>query len=266
MKYSTAHEDLQKVFRFPSKEFIGCSIDNIEDYKKIVSGPAYNDFTPRTMPGIKKDNIKPALDWLAEELYTFIHSEDTDFEAWHNKTCLAFCEQIKELYGKIPYGKAQKIVNMSFKYLFILNDSQKYVAKFKNCHMALDQYTLEWFIRYVLTKEDRKDISVTKIRETSWSKLCCGDNREEEYSYLWLQDRICKYLNGENSPYITEEGTHLSPLVAEFYIWPEMQMHLAMEDLYAQGGKEKNFREKSISDKITNLREFLDELESQYNL
>ena len=58
MKYSTAHKDLQKVFRFPSKEFINYSIDNPDDYEKIVSGPAYKDFTPRTMPGIKKERIK----------------------------------------------------------------------------------------------------------------------------------------------------------------------------------------------------------------
>lgn len=267
MKYSTAHEDLQKVFGFPSEEFLGRSIDEINDYKEIVSGPAYTDFSPRTMPGIKKEKVQPALDWLAKALYDFIHCpEDTDFETWHNETCLDFCNQIAHYYKEIPYGKAQKIVNMSFKYLFILNDSKKYVAKFKNCHMALDQYTLEWFIRYVLTKEERKDISVTKIRDTSWSKLCCGDTCEEEYSYLWIQDRICKYLNSENSPYITEEGNHLSPFFAEFYIWPEMKIHLAMEDLYARGGKEKDFKEKSIFDKVPDLRVLLDEFETQYSL
>ena len=164
MKYSSAHTELQKVFNFPSIRFKECSIDCLDDYERIVSGPAYKDFTPRTIAGLKKEKIQSALNWLAKELFDYIHSVDTDFEVWHKNTCLAFCEKINLCHGRIPYGKAQKIVNMSFKYLFCLNDSQKYDTKFKGCHMALDQYTLEWFIRVVLTKERHKHISVTKIR------------------------------------------------------------------------------------------------------
>ncbi len=259
MKYSASLKELQKVFAFPSKNFIDCSIDDIKDYKKIVSGPAYRDFTPRTIAGLKKEKIQPALDWLAAELYDFIHSEEENFEEWHYKTCSEFCEQIKTHYKEIPYGKAQKIVNMSFKYLFCLSDSQKFASRFKDCHMALDQYTLEWFIRFVLSKETHKHISVTKIRETSWSKLSCGSS-QEEYSYLWFQNEIRRYLSSEKSIYITEEGEHLGSLLAEFYIWPEMQLHIAMEALYSQGGNDKKFKNKSISEKIVDLRAFLDKL------
>lgn len=261
MKYSSSQKDLQIVFNFPSKNFADCSIDDIKDYEKIVSGPAYRDFTPRTIAGLKKEKIQPALDWLAKELYNFIHSDENNFETWHNRTCLTFCEQIAQYHGHIPYGKAQKIVNMSFKYLFCLNDSQKYALKFKDCHMALDQYTLEWFIRFVLTKEAHKNVSVTKIRETSWSKLSCG-NKQEQYSYLWFQNEIRKYLNSEKSIYITEDGIHLSSLLAEFYIWPEMQLHLAMESLYSQGGEDRGFKDKTICEKIADLRKFLDKLET----
>jgi len=260
MKYSAAHKELQKVFDFPSNGFADCSIDRFEDYKRIVSGPAYNDFMPRTISGLKKENINSALDWLAEKLYSYFKSADTDFEAWHKNTCLAFCEKINLCNVRIHYGKAQKIVNMSFKYLFCLNDSQNYAAKFRGCHMALDKYTLEWFIRFVLTKEKHKHISVTKIRETSWSKLTCGSS-EEEYTYLWFQSEIKKYLNSEKNIYITEGGEPLGSLLAEFYIWPEMQLHLAMEALYSRGGNDKDFKDKSIPDKIGELRTFLDKLE-----
>ena len=260
MKYSVAHKDLQKVFNFPSNKFADCSIDCLEDYERIVSGPAYKDFTPRTIAGLKKENIQPVLNWLAKEIFDYIHSDNPDFEFWHKNTCLEFCKKINLCYGSIPYGKAQKIVNMSFKYLFCLNDSQKYATKFRECHMALDQYTLEWFIRFVLTKEQHKHISVTKIRETSWSKLLCG-SCEEEYSYLWFQSEIKKYLKSEKSMYISEEGEHLGSLLAEFYIWPEMQLHIAMEALYSQGGNDKEFKNKSISEKIVDLRAFLDKLE-----
>lgn len=32
MKYSASHKELQKVFAFPSKNFIDCSIDDIKYY------------------------------------------------------------------------------------------------------------------------------------------------------------------------------------------------------------------------------------------
>lgn len=264
MKYSLAHKDLQEVFNFPTDKFSNCSIDNIESYRQVVSGPAYKDFTPRTNKGIKKDNIQLVLDWLAEEIFKYIHEECADFDDWHKKTCVAFCDKMEQCYGKILYGKAQKIVNMSFKYLFCFDDSQKYSAKFDKCHMALDQYTLEWFIRFVLTQEDLKHISISKIRETSWSKLACGD-KNEEYSYWWIQEKIRDYIKKGCAVYKTEEETCLSPFLAEFYIWSEMQMHLAMEALYARGGKDKDFKKEHIPSKILKMEEFLSEFKKQYN-
>ena len=71
MKYSSAHKELQKVFNFPSNRFKECSIDCLNDYERIVSGPAYKDFTPRTIAGLKKEKIQSALNWLAKELFDY---------------------------------------------------------------------------------------------------------------------------------------------------------------------------------------------------
>lgn len=54
----------------------------------------------------------------------------------------------------------------------------------------------------------------------------------------------------------------MGSLLAEFYIWPEMQLHLAMENLYSQGGNDKKFKDKTILEKIAELRIFLDTLEA----
>lgn len=82
-----------------------------------------------------------------------------------------------------------------------------------------------------------------------------------QFAHLWFQSEIKKYLKSEKSMYISEEGEHLGSLLAEFYIWPEMQLHIAMEALYSQGGNDKEFKNKSISEKIVDLRAFLDKLE-----
>ena len=51
-------------------------------------------------------------------------------------------ENIREIVKeKITYGKAQKIVNMSMKYLYFFDDAITYKKTvFENCHMAVDEY------------------------------------------------------------------------------------------------------------------------------
>ncbi len=259
MKYSSKHSELKSIVKFPSKEFEFCSIEDLNDYKKVVMGPAYTDFSPRTIAGMKRDNILSALGWLAEAIYNYFHSDEVNFNEWHKSICTEFCRKIEVMHGAIPYGKAQKIVNMSFKYLYCFNDSQKYATKFEECHMALDTYTLEWFIRYVLAD---KKIKVTPIREDSWSKLKCGENDREKYSYLWIQKLIRSYLFSEgNITYRDENGKVLSPFLAEFYIWKEMQLHMAMEELYAQiGADKKSFKKMSIPEKSAILQTLLEDI------
>ncbi len=263
MKYSSEHSKLREIFKFPSAEFLKCSIENPEDYKKIVHGPAYRDFTPRTMAGIKKENILQALDWLSKILFDYIHAENVNFNEWHKETCMELCHRIEELYGAIPYGKAQKIVNMSFKYLYCFDDSQKYAGQFEECHMALDSYTLEWFMRFVLNDKEHKHIKKTRIAENSWSKLVCGNNDKEEYSYLWFQNQIKNFLASDrNKVYVDENNEKLHPFQAEFYIWSEMQLHMAMEGLYSQGeydkSKKAEFKKMGVKEKAIELQKLLD--------
>ncbi len=262
MKYSTEHSALIKVFNFPLK---GYSIEREEDYKKVVCGPAYLDFTPRTMPGLREKNIENALVWLSKKLFEYIHAETVDFDSWHTATCEDFCDLIRSLHKEIPYGKAQKIVNMSFKYLYCFDDSQRYSHKFSKCHMALDSYTLEWFVRYVLNDEEHKHIKKTQIYENSWSKLICGKNNDEEYSYLWIQRLIKRHLlSDRNTTYVDELENKLSPFQAEFYIWRDMQLHIAMEGLYAKFCNDKRekatFKKMCISEKAAALQESLESL------
>jgi len=265
MKYSSEPLKLREIFKFPSPEFSKCSIENPEDYKKIVHGPAYRDFTPRTISGMKKESILQALDWLSDTLFEYIQAENVNFDEWHKKTCIEFCNRIEKLYGSIPYGKAQKIVNMSFKYLYCFDDAQKYSRQFQECHMALDSYTLEWFMRFILNDKEHKHIKKTRIVETSWSNLVCGNNDQEEYSYLWFQSQIKSFLASDrNKVYVDENNKKLHPFQAEFYIWPEIQLHMAMEGLYSQGeydkSKKTEFKKMSVKEKTIELQKLLDNI------
>ena len=83
------------------------------------------------------------FDLLAERIQKyFANKSKFDHKSW----CEHFIDEMKKVYGyNCRYGQAQKVVNMSFKYLFCCDDSEKYKEKFYPCHMPLDKYTLLWY-------------------------------------------------------------------------------------------------------------------------
>lgn len=137
--------------------------------------------------------------WLAEKFHVYFHKPCENFEEWHEQTCDEFIKKFKpvlENYGydadqSLKYGKAQKIVNMTFKYLFCFDDAEKYEVKFEACHMPIDSYILNWY----------NDICDENCK-TVWSEL-------EKNQYYALEEKIKTLLDGKN------------PFLAEFFIWAE---------------------------------------------
>ena len=197
------------------------SIKNKEDIVLAIK-KAYIDMSPRTFKKIdtwwnNKNNAKSGnerkkdvekawqdakkelFEWLASAFYTYFQNECNDFNKWHQTICDQFLKKFKPIlsqYGydadsSLKYGKAQKIVNMTFKYLFCFDDANQYNTKFNECHMPIDSYILKWY----------GDISGDK-RKLVWSDL-------EKEEYYELQGNI-KSILGKNNPFL-----------AEFYIWAE---------------------------------------------
>ena len=198
------------------------SIKNKDDIILAVK-KAYKDMSPRTFEKNKAwwnnpENVKTTkngkqrleeddwqdaksevFDWLAGEFDTYFQKGCKDFNVWHKTICNDFLERFKPIlnqYGydadkSLKYGKAQKIVNMTFKYLFCFDDAKNHAEKFDVCHMPIDSYILNWY----------NDSSQNKC-DTAWSDL-------EETQYYELQDEIKKILGNYN------------PFLAEFYIWAE---------------------------------------------
>lgn len=137
--------------------------------------------------------------WLAGEFYTYFQNDCTDFDNWHKTICEEFLNRFKPIlneYGydaekSLKYGKAQKIINMTFKYLFCFDDAENFGKKFDVCHMPIDSYILNWY----------NDSSKNKCT-VAWSDL----GKEQYYK---IQENIRNILVGYN------------PFLAEFYIWAE---------------------------------------------
>lgn len=142
---------------------------------------------------------------IAEMIYEIFENPEKDFNIQHNKMCEDLNNMLIDFrYADTSYGKAQKIINMTFKYLYCLNTTNIYEKEiFQKCHMPLDSFTLEWCRRYLNDKPEELN------SDTSWSGIKGG-------LYVSLQREIKNLL--------------YYPLYAEFIIWPEMKKHIAAEE------------------------------------
>ena len=98
-------------------------------------------------------------------------------------------------YKPFAYGKAQKIINVTFKYLYLFDDAEMYEKYFCDCHFILSSENLDWYKKHV---------------EPRWAKIAWSSLDFDEY--IRIQGEIRKFLR-----------KHLyypsMPFIAEFYIW-----------------------------------------------
>lgn len=208
-----------------------------EDGNKYISEPsdikwavekAYHDMTFRTIPGVgkwKSDERKKFCCETVEKLITDYfkppapEAEDK-FDTKHNGMCQDFLDFFneklqKKSIAKQEYGKAQKIINMTFKYLSCFEDAEDRKEYFKFCHMPLDSYILNWYKR-----------EVKKEAIPEWSNL-----KKEEYKEIQKNIRI--HIEGEKPLYRDNEKIQKAETVleCEFLVWQEEKWRKVLKDL-----------------------------------
>ena len=190
-----------------SKQFI--NDEKLKDViKEILCGDAYRDMQPRHFKGIgeHKKEVADVFDRIADIFVEYFRSDDIinegQFDEWHKKCCEELKDgftAIKVEYGeKMTVGKAQKLINITFKHLYLFSDAKE--EKFVYCHVPLDSFILEWGMRNAVID---KDYGV-------WSKL-------ENDAYYEIQRSFRERLKAERF-----QG-HLL-LEDEFYIWEEAKL------------------------------------------
>lgn len=168
---------------------------------------AYND-AKRALKGITKTSKRQeekdnALMALKNKIKGYFESQEASFN--HKDYCLAFINEFHDY--KMTFGAAQKIVNLTFKYLYCFTQfKNQYYDKFSPCQMVLDSFILSWFKRNV----DKKKIVGIKHDET-WSGL----NDYSRYSNIQLL--IERYVHGKD--------LGLSVLEYEFILWPNTLLY-----------------------------------------
>lgn len=188
----------------------------------------------------KTDEINKVKDWLASELVEVFKNGVFDNNI-HEKLCKDFISEFQAAIrmlnssinkfpqGKIidpkliTYGKAQKIVNMSFKYLYLFDDTFdesgncKYPQIFDHCHMAIDAKILDWFEKndkgsasnYSVTWSNMNYIEYQAAQKSI--KSYCGQNSQSIQNSYWSAFPWTK----SKPPF----GNTTLPFYAEFYIF-----------------------------------------------
>lgn len=169
---------------------------------------AYKDLQPRTIKGHNASVQKKCTKYLKEQFTLMLDSQPTsnqEFENQHKNICDGFLTTINSFaeIKKQSYGKAQKVVNIIFKFLVAYgkwgNESQ--------CHMPIDSFVLKWLYgRDTFNGVSWSNISYedyVKIQEAISEKIkapiTVGNksgivvkNRAEADCYVWYITKVVR--------------------------------------------------------------------------
>ncbi|MBQ2793870.1 MAG: hypothetical protein IJF05_04150 [Clostridia bacterium] len=221
---------------------------------------AHTDMSKRAnghKPAIQTESVS----WLKKRFLSdspFKYTSLPDFNNWHHTTCVDYCNHMnsKGFDFLMTYGRAQKILNMTFKYLYCTSAYKALVEKIiPFLHMTLDGYTLRWYKEVVVKYfNDNRDYGITKLKVgdvSDWSKM----NEIGKHQYIDIQSRIREYLKTainyhysintamieEIQPYqknntinidIPFDPTRKHPFFAEFIVWEGEIVRSKAENLF----------------------------------
>lgn len=246
----TINQDYVKAFRYgimfgkdirPGTTSVIMSVIDENDILLAVK-KAYIDMSPRTFKPKNDSEIDPdakakLLENIAERIKSYMQSglSNVSFDDWHKELCEFFlngdkAKGVKGLYdllsdagkdvGQATFGKAQKIVNMTFKYMYCFDNADLYADRFEPCHMPLDSYILDWFFDCYKDKWSHPTNKKAKLTHSGEYKLTVWSDLKYEMNgndaipqYKEIQDWIKRRLDSAATP--------VSRLEAEFVIWYE---------------------------------------------
>ena len=175
---------------------------NTDNVYEIINGPAYKDMQCRHFKGIGdfKNERENVFRQLAERFVEYFNSDAyLHFDIWHEEQCRFLHDEFNKLspsLGKaMTAGKAQKLINITFKHLYLFRNAPE--EYFRDCHVTLDSYILDW--------AKKNDIY---SRNTKWSNIGSDE-------YMSIQRAFKEKLGS------IDRFKGMTPFLAEFYIWEE---------------------------------------------
>ena len=232
--------------RFNSRSSINEEQTVSSELIKAALEKALGDFTFRTTKKIDdafSGGVEGLLELLSsdflnrfDEYFTKPALDRGHFDKWHFKTCDLFIETVSEKYD-IGYGKAQKIVNMTFKYLYcmIVDNGNFKTDYFQFCHTPLDSVVLDWIWEYKSKFPYDKlegipeNIKFLKKYFSSWNNLDYISDlfSNDKFTYMFYQKIIREYCSDKG----------ITPLQLDFIVWQQFQWEQAANEFIKQTNK-----------------------------
>ena len=200
------------------KERFGTQVfANKERTVRVALDNAYADMS-RRQNGHIPEMKNVCIDMLTEVFSAPAQIAQKDFDTWHRELSTELVRRwnsVAEGFGTV--GKAQKVINMAWKYLSCISNEYDRILPY--CHMTLDSYTLAWYEAVVKPWAKAHHRRVGR-KVSAWSKI------ESYDEYLLIQHNIRDYLVSGAYYYISI-GTQQTPQIplsslpmeAEFIIW-----------------------------------------------
>lgn len=173
--------------------------DVISAVKEIYRGKV---IYPRSGPNASRKVLNHGphaedIDILLRSIGTKIHDYFTldpncdntqaNFDVFHEELCKQFLDGINELrrtagLANLTYGQAQKLINLTFKYLTTYADYETYAYLFRFCHMTIDRIVLKALSnKNSLSEFLGTNVSTRlNVANLSWTKM----SKEEYYELV----------------------------------------------------------------------------------
>ena len=237
----------------------------IDDVIMFAINKAYLDMQPRTIKGLGKvTDFKDCIcEMLKNEFAEYFYQtkkDEEEFKLEHHRMCKNFLKYANEKLRQhgveeLSYGKAQKVVNMIFKYLYCTKEyGEEKKEYFSYCHMPLDSFSLEWIYRALIKNNEniqeyeniqqllgdgvftKKDKYIKKDAIGSWSSLEYRPKFANKCTYSFYEELLEK-------EFVSKYNRRISALELDFYVWPRMRMILFAEHFLKTFKDEENDKE-----------------------
>lgn len=201
----------------------------------------WNDKTEKNRKSIVEQIFKDSdvVNQIKEFMKNGIQGkEDKDrqnkFDEMHFKLCTAMKGKFEKECIAFTHGQAQKIINMAFKYLYCIDIKDIGKERFKNCHMPLDSFTLDWIYRaYLKHPQNLQGIEIGKGISVRGQKKNIKKDAVGKWSSMLYKDNLPD--TGDKCTYefylslLRKKFKNECLLEKDFYIWPRMQKILSAE-------------------------------------
>lgn len=170
----------------------------------------------------EKEKVFDGLEELSNEITKYFNgnrpTNKDDFDEKYESFLDAFSD------SGITIGQKQKVINMTFKYLYCCNETRnEYKGYFKYCHMPLDSFTINWYNNTGDTGDDKitekwsniNDIELYKKIVSNIRTRCNAEKVLMKEFDIWENEKLLDILLSLKS---SVEGIEKSRFRSDFSV------------------------------------------------